>query len=117
MAATPPTAPRRFPIRLGLGRGTVLLGSALFIACAAASFDDRGQDARACLAEPVGYIVAFLEEDAPPLSVRLTGTVLAFSSGPSPDAYRYVIRDVAGAERRLAYRAPGGPLPIKEGAS
>jgi hypothetical protein len=117
MAAAPPTAARRFRIRFALGRRAVLLGSALFIACEAVSLDNRGQDARACLAEPVGYMVAFLEEDAPPLSVRLRGTVVAFSSGPSPDAYRYVIRDAAGAERRLAYRAPGGPLPIKERVS
>jgi hypothetical protein len=47
--------------------------------------------------------------------VRFTGTVSSVVPGPAPDTYRYVIREAAGAERRLAYRAPGGPLPVKEG--
>jgi hypothetical protein len=102
--------------RLNVGPGAVLVGSALFIACAA-SLDTNGQDGRGCQAEPLGQMTAFLEEDAAPLTVRLTGTVVALSTGPAKDAYRYVIRDAAGAERRLAYRAPGGPLPVKEGST
>lgn len=98
--------------RLTLPRAAFLVGSALALACAA-TLDTDGADAR-CEAEPLGQMVAFLEEDSPPLSLRLKGTVVAISS-TSPDAWRYVIRDTAGAERRLAYRAPGGPLPVREG--
>ena len=95
-------------------RAALLAGSALAIACAA-TLDTDGADAR-CEAEPLGQMVAFLEEDSPPLSLRLTGTVVAISS-TAPDAWRYVIRDAAGVERRLAYRAPGGPLPVREGGA
>lgn len=98
--------------RLGLARGALLVGSALALACAA-TLETDGADAR-CEAEPVGQLVAFLEEDSPPLSLRLTGTVVAISS-TAPEAWRYVIRDAAGAERRLAYRAPGGALPVRLG--
>jgi hypothetical protein len=62
-------------------------------------------------------MVAFLEEPAPPLSARFAGVLVASSPGSEPDAYRYVIRDASGAERRLAYRAPGGPLPLRNGGS
>lgn len=93
-------------------RSALLVGSALAIACGA-TLDTDGADAR-CGAEPLGQMVAFLEEDSPPLSLRVKGTVVAISS-TAPDAWRYVIRDAAGAERRLAYRAPGGPLPVREG--
>ena len=61
-------------------------------------------------------MVAFLEEPAPPLSARFAGTLLS-RADLEPDVYRYVIRDASGAERRLTYRAPGGPLPLREGAS
>jgi hypothetical protein len=100
----------------GFRHGIVIVGSALLVACAA-SLDTDGKDARDCRAEPLGQMTAFLEEDAAPFTVRLTGTVVATSAGPAKDAYRYVIRDVGGAERRLAYRAPGGPLPVKEGSA
>jgi hypothetical protein len=92
----------------------LLVGSALVVACAG-SADTNGADA-GCAAEPSGQMVAFLEEDSPPPSLRLTGTVVSFST-TAPDAYRYVIRDSSGAERRLAYRAPGGPLPVRQGST
>jgi hypothetical protein len=79
--------------------------------------DGDGAGRPDCEAEPRGHLVAFLEQDAPPLSARFAGTVASFTPGPAPDTYRYVIRDAAGAERRLAYRAPGGPLPVKEGGA
>jgi hypothetical protein len=97
------------------GRRLLLLGPALLTACAAASVDGNGDDTRACAAEPLGHMVAFLEEAAPPLSARLEGTLLASSAGADADSYRYVFRDATGTERRLVYRAPGGPLPLKPG--
>jgi hypothetical protein len=103
--------------RAALRRATAFLGSTALFACAAASIDSEGEDGRACEAEPLGHLTAFLEEPAPPLSARLTGTVVTSSPGPAPDEYRYVIRDAAGSERRLTYRAPGGPLPVKVGTA
>jgi hypothetical protein len=61
-------------------------------------------------------MVAFLEEPSPPLSARFAGTLVS-RADLEPDVYRYVIRDATGGERRLVYRAPGGPLPLDEGRS
>jgi hypothetical protein len=61
-------------------------------------------------------MVAFLEGPSAPLSTRFTGTLVSHADLET-DVYRYVIRDANGAERRLVYRAPGGPLPLNEGAS
>lgn len=88
------------------------LASVLLLGCAEAVDGDGG-----CAAEPRGQMVAFLEQGASPLSTRFTGTVVSVTPGSEPDAYRYVIRDAAGAERRLAYRAPDGPLPVEPGAA
>jgi hypothetical protein len=101
---------------LARGRFIVWLCPALAFAWACASADSDGENGD-CRAEPSGHMVAFLEGDAAPPSVRLEGTVVSFSAGPAADSYRYLIRDPAGVERRLAYRAPGGPLPIREGAA
>jgi hypothetical protein len=90
-----------------------MLASVLLLGCA----EGVDGDGRGCEAEARGQMVAFLEQDAPPLSARFSGTVVSVAPGSGPDAYRYVIRDAAGAERRLAYRAPDGPLPVKEGAA
>lgn len=62
-------------------------------------------------------MIAFLEEPAVPLSVRFAGTLVASRVDPDPDVYHYVVRDTTGAERHLTYRAPGGPLPLREGSS
>jgi hypothetical protein len=91
------------------------LSWAFTAACANGAGEGEGR--RECLAEPLGAVVAFLEEPAPPLSARFTGTFVASRADAEPDAYRYVIRDTTGKDRRLTYRAPGGPLPLQEGAS
>jgi hypothetical protein len=97
------------------GTAGVLVAATLLSACAA-PVDTHGQDASGCRAAPSGQMTAFLEEDAPPVSAHLAGTVVHLSAA-GKDSYRYGIRDASGAERRLAYRAPRGPLPVKEGGA
>ena len=95
-------------------QAALALSCAFTAACATGA--EEGLAARACRSEPLGAMVAFLEEPSPPLSARFTGALVS-RTDLEPDVYRYLIRDGSGGERRLMYRAPGGALPLKEGAS
>lgn len=75
----------------------------------------RSAPARWCGSRPEGEVRVFVEDAGDSVSVHFRGT-----PGPRrpPDALgleRLEVRDVAGRTRRLAFGAPRGHLPLREG--